>query len=150
MHNWLGLKVSKHWCFVPFDPPSLMSIECVCLEITVASSHQGFLANFRKKFCKIQKTFCIVILAFLRGLKRIFFYSDQIQNTKNLLIGQTTPELPLKNQKNRKYFLAPFLPLFIKIGGHTATNFPGSKVTFSGTFWVFCIIFDHLATVLER
>ena len=82
-----------------------------------------FLGQFQKKILQNTENFLHSHYSIFMWFERKYFLSDQIQNTKNLPTGK----LPLKNQKIiRKYFPAPFLPLFVKTGGHTSTNFPGS------------------------
>ena len=75
-------------------------------------------ASLRKKFCKIQKKFCIVIFVLFKG--NILPYNQTKVKIQKI---DFLSKLPLKNLKIvGKYFPAPFE--------------------------FFCIIFGHLATVI--
>ena len=67
---------------------------------------------------------CIVIHVFI---EKIFYFETKYTTLK------------------MEYF--PFLPLFDKIGGRTATTIARPKDIFAAPFELFCRIFGHLATV---
>ena len=116
--------------------------------ITVARSHQGFPAILRKKFSKILKKFCIVILAFFKGFKNeIFCNKPKFKTPKIYFLSK----LPLKKLKTvRKCFPAPFLPLLVKIWGRRPPNSLGQKIFFTAPFELFWRIFGHLGTVIQN
>ena len=53
-------------------------------------------------------------------------------------------QIPLKNLKIYNFFPAHFLPLLSKIGGRTASKFPGQKLFLAAPIELYCRIFDHL------
>ena len=79
--------------------------------------------------------------------KEIFFIQPKFKTPKIDLLAK----LLLKKLKIiRKYFPAPTLPLFVKIGGRRATNFPRPKVTYSGPFWVILHKFWTLVNSIRK
>ena len=150
----IGLKTSMccaFWSPFPYVdriiPPW---IECVCLESTVARSHQGFsvLGQFQKKIQQNTENFLHSQFSiFTCSEKEIFFIQPKFKTPKNDLLAKL---LLKKLRRIRKYFPAPTLPLFVKIGGRRATNFPGPKVTFSGPFWVILHKFWTLVNSIRK
>ena len=92
----VSVEQCKHWRICP--------TRVAGVEWTVARSHLSLPASLRKKFCKIQKKFCIVMFVLFKG--NILPYNQtKFKIPKNWLSIQTAPEKP---KNSWKIFSGPF------------------------------------------
>ena len=101
---------------------------------TVARFHKGFPALLRKKFSKIPKKFCIVILAFFMGFKNEIFCNKTNFKTPKIYF---LSKLHLKKLKTVwKCFTALFCHFWSKFGAVQPPKSLGQKIFFCGPFRV--------------
>ena len=113
------------------------SVHCLGTRCHCCQVSQKFLCEFEeKKFSKIRKKLCLVLLIVLKGFgRRKYFIRRPNLQHKNSVSVQSVYE---KTKNSLKCFPALFLPLLAKVRVHTVTKISWPKDLFVATvelFW---------------